>query len=96
MGQMIRIDCINKANRFDPNEKIRSVGGENPDGSRWKLTEEQAILGMKQGKWEFYVERPIGFKVKVVIAQTADGTEYLKTEADSRQPDNLLSLPECR
>ena len=96
MPQLIRIDCINKTNRFDPNERIRAVGGLNADGSRWKLTEDQAILGIKQGKWEFYVERPIGHKAKVIVAISSDKREFLKTEADSLQPDNLLSLPECQ
>jgi hypothetical protein len=32
--------------------------------------------------------------VKVIIA-TRLGREYLKTEADGEQPDNLLALPEC-
>lgn len=96
MAQLIRIDCINKANRFDPNERIRAVGGLNADGSRWKLSEDQAILGIKQGKWEFYVERPANHRIKVIVATSPANREFLKTEADSLQPDNLLSLPECQ
>jgi len=31
----------------------------------------------------------------VIIAVSKYGNEYLKTESDGEQPDNLLSLPEC-
>jgi hypothetical protein len=90
----IRIDCINKTNRTDPHDRIDNVGGPNSDGTRWKLSEDQAIEGIESGKWSFHVERPAGHVVKVVVA-TRLGRKYLKTEADGEQPDNLLALPEC-
>lgn len=96
MAQPIRIDCINKFSRFDPHERIRFVGGTNADGSRWRLSEEQAILGIRQGKWEFFIERPAGHKIPIIVAVSSDSREYLKTEMDSAQPDSLLSLPECQ
>jgi len=34
--------------------------------------------------------------VKVVTAVSSNGTQYLKTEADSSEKNNLLSLPECK
>lgn len=95
MAQRVRIDCVNKSNRSDPRERIASVGGPNADGTRWKLTEDAAIVGIEAGKWAFYVERPAGQLVDVIIA-TRLGRKYLKTTADGERPDNLLSLPECR
>jgi hypothetical protein len=59
-----------------------------------KLREEQAIQHIKLRRFAFYVERPVGVRVNVVIA-THLGREYLKTEADDFAPDNLLALPEC-
>ncbi len=32
----------------------------------------------------------------VVVAVSRFDHKYIKTEADGEQPDNLLSLPECR
>jgi hypothetical protein len=32
----------------------------------------------------------------VIVGTSRYGHKYLKTEADGEQPDNLLSLPECR
>lgn len=91
----IQIQCINKTDRFNPHERIRSIGGVNPDGTRWKLSEDEAIAGIKSGKWQFYVERPAGHRVAVIIARSASGREYLKTETDGETPNNLLALPEC-
>lgn len=91
----VRIQCINKTDRTNAHERIRSVGGVNPDGSRWKLSEDEAIQGIKTQKWTFHVERPVGHRVRVIVARSAAGHEYLKTEADGEQPNNLLALPEC-
>jgi hypothetical protein len=76
-------------------ERIKAIGGMNPNGTRWKLLESDAIKGIESGTYRFYVERPVGHRVKVVIATSASGRKYLKTEADGEKPDNLLSLPEC-
>jgi hypothetical protein len=95
MADWVKISCIKKSDRTNPHERIWNVGGVNPDGSRWKLSEAEAIQGIRQGKWLFYVERPPGHRVNVVIALSAYGNPYLKTEPDGEQPNNLLSLPEC-
>jgi Protein of unknown function (DUF3892) len=91
----IQVQCINKTNRSDPHERISHIGGTNPGGERWKLTQPAAIDGIERGKYSFYVERPAGHRVTVIVATSRFGHKYLKTEADGEQPDNLLSLPEC-
>jgi hypothetical protein len=94
MADRVQIQCINKTPRQDPHLRISHVGGVNPDGSRWKLSEDDAIAGIKQGKWSFFVQVPNAAVVDVIVA-THEGREYLKTRADGLQPNNLLSLPEC-
>ena len=94
MAQSVQIMCINKTPRMDPHDRIQNVGGANADGSRWKMSQPAAIQGIKDGKWAFYVTRG-GRTANVIIAKSAAGNEYLKTENDGAQPDNLLSLPEC-
>lgn len=93
MATDVEIKCINKTNRPDPHERIKNIGGINPDGKRWLLTVSKAIDGIEKGKWTFYVIGG-GKKVRVIIA-THSGRKYLKTEADGFHPNNLLALPEC-
>jgi Protein of unknown function (DUF3892) len=94
MAMRVQIRCINKNPRNDPHKRINHIGGINPDGTAWKLAEDQAINDIKAGKWTFFVNvnnQP----VDVEIATSPYGHEYLKTVADGVEPNNLLSLPEC-
>jgi Protein of unknown function (DUF3892) len=94
MPTSVQVRCINKTNRSRSHERIKSIGGVNGDATRWKLSEDEAIQTIKQGRYAFYVERPVGRRVTVIVASRL-GQEYLKTEADGEHRDNLLALPEC-
>ena len=89
-----QIHCINKSDRYNAHERIRSVGGVGSDGKRWKISQEEAIAGIESGKWRFYVHVQ-GKAVWVIVAKSAAGNKYIKTENDGEHPNNLLSLPEC-
>jgi hypothetical protein len=86
--------CVNKSDRLNPHERIKSIGGRNNDNTIWKLSQEDAINGFVTKKWSFYVRRG-GSTVNVVVAKSRFDHLYLKTEADGESPDNLLSLPKC-
>jgi uncharacterized protein DUF3892 len=99
MAQHLRIRCVVRNDRTSAHECIHSVGGAKPDGSPWKLTQDKAISGIEDGTYVFYIERPVGHRIDVIVAVSVDGSKslnkYLKTIADREQPDKLLSLPTC-
>lgn len=95
MASKHRITCINKSDRYNPHERILNIGGQNQDGTAWRLSQEAAISAIEAGKYAFYVQQG-GNTADVVVAKSRFGHKYLKTVADGEQPDNLLSLYECR
>lgn len=94
MPQELKVTCINKSNRTDVHEKIISIGGVHPDNTRWKQSQESAIRNIEDSKYSFYVISN-GKRTNVIVAISAYGHKYLKTQADSTTSNNLLSLPEC-
>ena len=90
----VRIHCINKTDRTSADDRIHHVGGINADGSRWKMSEDEAIAAIKDGRWTFWTTCN-GRNARVVIAKHGQSREFLKTEMDADQPDTLLALPEC-
>lgn len=89
------VKCINKSDRYNVHERITHIGGINSDGTRWKVSQADAISGIESGKWKFYVSVQ-GQTAWVIVSKSASGNKYLKTENDGEQPNNLLSLPECK
>jgi hypothetical protein len=83
------ITCINKTNRQSAHERISHIGG-----SGWRITQEQALGRIESNAEQFYVSKGSS-RVNVIVAKH-NGNKYIKTENDGEQPNNLLSLPECK
>lgn len=79
MAGRYEVLCVNKKDRYNPYEKIESIGGKNSNGTRWKVTQERAIDGIEKGEWEFFVNRG-GYTVNVIVAKSRYGNKYLKTK----------------
>jgi Protein of unknown function (DUF3892) len=93
MSNRIRIGCINRTTATEPWDRITSIGGINPTGSRWKISQSLAIDHVDQGTYAFYVQS-FGKEVDVIVAGEP-GHRYLKASSDREQPNALLHLPEC-
>ena len=89
-----QIHCVKRSDRLNHDRRIRSLGGVNPDGAHWAITEQAAIAGIEAGRWEFYVSRA-GEELDIVVATSKYGNKYIKAAGDGLHPDILLSLPEC-
>lgn len=50
---------------------------------------------IKNGGQAFVMDSA-GNKAYLITAETASGTKYVKTKADSTERNNLLTLQECR
>jgi hypothetical protein len=94
MATRHQVTCINKIPRMDRHRAITHIGGVNPDGRTWTLTQQEAIDDIEYKRREFYVQ--VGTHIANVIVSTHNGHKYLRTHSDSVIVDNLLSLPECR
>ena len=88
------ITCALKTDGTQVHERIRLIGGIDADGKRWKLSQGEAIMAIQDGRASFHVKAG-GKAVLVVVQTSAWGVKYLKTTADSEQPNTLLNLPEC-
>ena len=57
------------------------------------ITAEDAIKHIKSKEWEFFVDVK-GDKVKVIVVNR-NWRDYIKTQNDGDNPNNLLSLESC-
>ena len=55
MATSVRVMCVNKSDRYNAHERIINIGGVNPDQTRWKMSQQDAIKAIETGKYSFYV-----------------------------------------
>lgn len=94
----IKITCINKDNgdHENPNVAITHLGWINEQTrEKGKNTRLEIYDWIKNKNGYAYVTDGQGREVRVITAETGNGTKYVKTVADSTTRNNLLSLPEC-
>lgn len=86
-----QVTCITKkGGHHNPHERIQYIGNET---GGWRLSEDSAISRILNGTDSFYTYVN-GRRADLIVAEH-NGRKYLKTDADSYMPDNLLSLGEC-
>lgn len=87
----VRVTCINKQPRDNPYEGITHLGG--PAGGGWRWTRKQVIDSINAKDNTFFT-LVNGNRGDIGVVNGPNG-EYLRTYADGKWNDNLLSLPEC-
>ena len=95
MRQSIRVECVVRTDRVSPHHRIRAIGVRSRECEPWRLSEEAAIAALENERATFYVERPKGHRLDLVVGQGL-GKTYLKAERDGESPETLLGLPDCR
>lgn len=89
---VVYVACINKQPRNNPHEGITHLGG--PGGGGWKWTRQQVIESIEARTNSFFTEVD-GNRADIAVVDGPNG-KYVRTHADGKWNDNLLSLPECR
>lgn len=87
----VQVQCINKQPRENPYEGITHLGGK--AGGGWKWTRQQVIDSINDKSNTFYTLVD-GNRGNIGVVEGPNGP-YLRTYADGKWNDNLLSLPEC-
>lgn len=89
-----QITCITKPDPHSPHEHITHVG--NPSWSMRRLTVEDVIRRIKGKVDTFYVSDGYGNRANVgVVPASATQREHIRTYADGKWTNNLLSLDQC-
>ncbi len=73
---------------------LRWLCGEDVQGKRWYLSENEAISGLENGRWNLHI-RLGGRDIPIVIAADIAGRKYLAARVNGKITDDLLSLPDC-
>lgn len=84
----VRVTCVNKVSRNNAYEGITHLGG-----NGWKWTRQEVINSIRNKTNAFYT-MVNGNRGDIGVVNGPNGP-YLRTYADGKWNDNLLSLPEC-
>lgn len=84
----VQVTCINKQPRDNTHAGITHLGG-----SGWRWTRQQVINSIEARTNTFYTKVG-GNRGDIGVVNGPNG-KYLRTYADGKWNDNLLSLPEC-
>ena len=89
----LEVTHILEAESDVPYRSVAAVGGTMAEGARWLVSQADAVRGVEEGRWSFYVCGRGGRKISLVVGCAEDGTRYLKGPKDPVDPVTLLLLP---
>ena len=89
----VQVTCITKPNTQSTHEHITHLG--NPAGN-WMWTREQVIQSIDAKTNTFYVmDSANGQRAYIGVVRETGKAPYVRTYADGRWNNNLLSLNQC-
>ncbi|EFC2333382.1 DUF3892 domain-containing protein [Escherichia coli] len=92
----VRITCITLSGSQSIHEHITHVGSPQFNTGNGKWTVEQVINDIDNNLHTFYVTDNAGNRVEVGVVNPGNGgRQFIRTYADNRWNNNLLSLPVC-
>jgi hypothetical protein len=88
----VQVTCIIKPHPQSPHEHITHLGNQ----PTWLWTREQVIASIDAKTNTFFVRDPIsGKRADIGVVREAGKAPYLRTYADGKWTNNLLSLNQC-
>lgn len=88
-----QVTCIRKQDRDNPRERITHLGGVE-GGVPWSVTQEQAIRDIHANSSAYYVMGRTQ-TVWLIVSTSRWGNEYVRSQEDGEEQNNLLKLPQC-
>ena len=85
----LEVTCTVKSDRYNPHERIQTIGGTN-----FRYNQPDAIAKIEARTHSFWT-RGGGKTAEVIVSKSDYGHKYLRTFADGVLSDNLLHLPTC-
>lgn len=79
MATIHEVNSISKSISANGIEMITHIGGCGNDSRSWKISQQEAISGIENNMWEFFVKRG-SETVKLIISKCPLGNKYLTTE----------------
>lgn len=91
-----RVTCITKPQVDSPHERITHLGNPHSAGGGWIWTRQQVIASIEAKSNTFYViDASNGKRADIGVVRESGKEPYLRTYADGRWSNNLLSLNQC-
>ncbi|WP_333010463.1 DUF3892 domain-containing protein [Kluyvera sichuanensis] len=92
----VRLTCITLSDSDATHEHITHVGSPQftPQGSKWTVAD--VVRAIENKQHTFYVTDSYGKRADVGVVDPGGGRrKFIRTYADGRWNNNLLSLPKC-
>ena len=93
MSSSYQVESVCKSFQTNAFETVTHLCGKTYDGSEWRVPIQDAIEGIRSGRFEFFAVDEHGRKTKLAIARSPYNKFYLKGIGDSNEPRTLLNLP---